>query len=49
MLGFYIGRQVGRMEPIIDELERARTARVPHAGTYDHEGPAETHDRSSET
>ena len=41
-LGFYIGRQVGRMEPIIGELERARVARMPHAGTYDHEGTPET-------
>ena len=41
-LGYYIGREVGRMEPIIQELQRARDARSPHAGTYDHEATVET-------
>ena len=41
-LGYYIGREVGRMEPIIAELEKSRGERVPHAGTYDHDPFMET-------
>ena len=48
-LGYFIGREVGRMEPILRELERARNARVPHAGTYDHEQPVDTQNSPSET
>ena len=48
-LGYYIGREVGRMEPIVSELAKARGARVPHAGTYDHEPPAQADDDSSNT
>ena len=46
-LGYYIGREVGRMEPIISELAKAHGARVPHAGTYEHEPPTREHDDSS--
>ena len=48
-LGFYLGREVGRMERIFGELDRTGDVRVPHAGTYDHEGTAEIHARSSKT
>jgi len=48
-LGFYFGREVGRMERLFGELERTYDARVPHAGTYDHEGPANAHIHTSET
>ena len=48
-LGFYFGREVGRMEQIFGEVERTRNARVPHAGTYDHEGSADMHVPSRET
>lgn len=48
-LGYYIGREVGRMEPIISELEKARGTRVPHAGTYDHEPLTQTAEDSSNT
>ena len=43
-LGYYVGREIGRMEPVIAELEKAREARVPHAGTYDHEPITDTPD-----
>jgi hypothetical protein len=46
-LGYYIGREVGRMEPIIAELEKARDARVSHAGTYDHESPTQADEDAS--
>ena len=36
-LGYIIGREFGRMEPIIQELQRTRDARPSHARTYDHE------------
>jgi hypothetical protein len=36
-LGYIIGREFGRMEPIIQELQRARDARPSHARTYDHD------------
>ena len=45
-LGYYIGREIGRMEPIIAELEKSRSERVPHAGTYEHETIAETPDKA---
>ena len=48
-LGYYIGREIGRMDPIIEELKRARDARPPHAGTYDHEPRAETQAKNTET
>lgn len=48
-LGFYVGREVGRMERIFWELERARKERVPHAGTYDHERNTYPHGGSRET
>jgi len=41
-IGYFIGREIGRMEPIIQELQRAREARPSHAGTYDHEATVET-------
>jgi hypothetical protein len=41
-LGYFVGREVGRMEPIIQELQRARDARPPYAGTYDHEAAVKT-------
>lgn len=45
-LGYFIGREVGRLEPIVRELERARDARMSHAGTYDHEPTVDMQDRS---
>lgn len=47
-VGYFIGREVGRMD-ILRELERARSERMPHAGTYDHEQTVDTQDRSDET
>lgn len=48
-LGYYVGREVGRMEPIVEELKMARNARAPHAGTYDHEASVGASDRKTET
>jgi hypothetical protein len=42
-LGYYVGKQVGRMEPIRDELERARADAAHDADvvdTGDSSGPA---------
>jgi len=47
-LGYYVGREVGRMDPIIEELKRARDARAPHVGIYDHEPTVETQDSKTE-
>jgi hypothetical protein len=47
-IGYYVGREVGRMDPIIEELKRARDARAPHAGIYDHEPTVETQDTRTE-
>jgi len=43
-LGYYVGREVGRMDPIIEELKRAREAKAPHVSIYDHEPTVETQD-----
>lgn len=49
-LGYYVGREVGRMEPIIEELAKAHDGkRVPHAGTYDHEETADMHASTRES
>ena len=47
-LGYYVGREVGRMDPIIEELKRARDNRAPHAGIYDHEPAVKAQDTKTE-
>ena len=47
-IGYFVGREVGRME-ILRELERARSERMPHSGTYDHEPIVEEKGHSRET
>jgi hypothetical protein len=48
-LGFYLGREVGRMEQIFGELDGTSDTRMPHAGTYDHEGSPDAEVHANET
>lgn len=48
-IGYYVGRQVGRMEPVREELARARDARLAdlragheRGSILEHEGRADT-------
>lgn len=34
---YYVGKQVGRMEPIREELERARNAQLAESGTAEYD------------
>ena len=46
--GYYVGKQVGRMEPIREELARAAAQASDADGVAD-ETVVEEHDRSTET
>ena len=48
-IGYYVGRQVGRMEPVREELARARDARLTdsragheHDSMLEHQGGADS-------
>jgi hypothetical protein len=45
--GYYIGRQVGRMEPIREELQRAREAQAEDTDSDRKQATAEAPDRST--
>jgi len=47
--GYYLGRQVGLMEPIVDEMKRARDARASASDAAGEAGTDEAHQDTNRT